>query len=463
MKMDKAIILAAGKGTRMKSKLAKVLQPLNGKAMVQYVVDALAGAGISEQIIVVGHQQEEVRQYLGDAVKYAAQLEQLGTGHAVMMAQKEVDPNEDSLVLVVCGDTPLLRVETITELIAAHRQTGAAATILTCDFADPAGYGRIIRDDEGQVKAILEEKDAGDREKKIKEINTGTICFNNKALWSALAEIKPVNAQGEYYLTDVIQILGRNLAKVGAHKINRAEETVGINNKVQLAEAAKVLRRRKLVALMEEGVTIVDPGSTFIEDQVKIGADTVIYPFTWIAGKTEIGEDCFIGPNTKINNVVIGDRVTIDHSTIVDSRLGNDCTVGPFAYIRPETVLADKVKVGDFVEIKKSQVGVGSKIPHLSYIGDTTIGAEVNIGAGTITCNYDGVNKYNTIIEDEAFIGSNTNLVAPVVVGKKALIGAGSTITKDIPPNTLAIARSKQTNLKKNVEKKGNEGKRQKD
>jgi bifunctional UDP-N-acetylglucosamine pyrophosphorylase/glucosamine-1-phosphate N-acetyltransferase len=457
MKMDKAIVLAAGKGTRMKSKLAKVLQPLNGKAMIQYVVDALASAGITEQIIVVGHQQEQVRQHLGEAVKYAVQFEQLGTGHAVMMAQKEIDPNEDGLVLVVCGDTPLLRGETITGLITAHRQKGVAATILTCDFADPAGYGRIIRDDQGQVKAIIEEKDAGENEKKIKEINTGTYCFDSKALWGALAQIKPVNAQGEYYLTDVIQILGRKWAKVGAHKIDRIEETMGINNKVQLAEAAKVLRRRKLVSLMEEGVTIVDPDSTFIEDQVKIGADTVIYPFTWIAGETVIGEDCFIGPNTKVNSVIMGNRVTIDQSTVLNSRMGNDCTVGPYAYLRPENVLADKVKVGDFVELKKSQVGTGSKIPHLSYIGDSFVGAGVNIGAGTITCNYDGVKKYNTRIEDGAFIGSNSNLVAPVVVGKDALIGAGSTITKDIPPNTLAIARSKQTNLKKFVEKRGKE------
>ncbi|MBS4024412.1 MAG: bifunctional UDP-N-acetylglucosamine diphosphorylase/glucosamine-1-phosphate N-acetyltransferase GlmU [Clostridia bacterium] len=455
--MDKAIVLAAGKGTRMKSKLAKVLQPLNGKGMIQYVVDALAGAGITEQIIVVGHQQEQVRQHLGETVKYAVQSEQLGTGHAVMMAQKEIDPNEDGLVLVVCGDTPLLRGETIAGLIAAHQQRGAAATILTCDFAEPTGYGRIIRDEQGQVKAIVEEKDAGENEKRIKEINTGTYCFHSKALWGALAQIKPVNAQGEYYLTDVIQILGRNLAKVGAHKIDRVEETMGINNKVQLAEAAKVLRHRKLVSLMEEGVTIVDPDSTFIEDEVKIGVDTVIYPFTWIGGETVIGEDCFIGPNTKVKSVIMGNRVTIDQSTVFNSRLGNDCTVGPYAYLRPGTVLADKVKVGDFVELKKSQVGMGSKIPHLSYIGDSFIGAGVNIGAGTITCNYDGVKKYNTRIEDGAFVGSNTNLVAPVVVGKGALIGAGSTITKDIPPNTLAIARSKQINLKKNVEKRGKE------
>ncbi|MDW7675278.1 MAG: bifunctional UDP-N-acetylglucosamine diphosphorylase/glucosamine-1-phosphate N-acetyltransferase GlmU, partial [Bacillota bacterium] len=355
--MKKAIILAAGKGTRMKSKLAKVLQPINGKAMISYVIEGLQNADISEPVIVVGHQHDDIEKYLGDGYKYAMQAEQLGTGHAVMMAKEALNINAEGLLLVVCGDTPLITSSTFKNLIKYHEEANAAATILTCHFDDPTGYGRIVRDTANQVVAIVEEKDADNQIKEITEINTGTYCFSNKLLWESLNSIKPNNAQGEYYLTDVIKALVDKNHKVEALVIEDRTETMGINNKVQLAEANMVLRHRKLVELMEAGVTIIDPNTTFIEDQVKIGSDTVIYPFSIIKGSTIIGEDCFIGPNAKIDSTIIGNNVTVDQSTLVSSQIGNDCVIGPYAYLRPDTVLCDQVKIGDFVEIKKSTIG----------------------------------------------------------------------------------------------------------
>lgn len=438
----------------MKSKLAKVLHHINGKPMIKYVIDELKAIGIDKQVIVVGHQKEQVQETLGDEFKYAVQSEQLGTGHAVMMAKEAIGHCRHGIILVVCGDTPLLTGATLEQLIQLHGEREAAATVLTCEFSDPTGYGRIVRDQLDKVTAIVEEKDADQQQKAIKEINTGTYCFNGKMLWDSLEQIKPANAQGEYYLTDVIQVLVNKGAPVAAYKIDRIEETMGINNKVQLAEAGEVLRRRKLVSLMESGVTIVDPNSTFIEEEVQIGQDTIVHPFTIITGNTIIGEDAVVGPYANITNSQVGNQVTIQQATVLDSQIGDEANIGPYAYLRPGTVLAEKVKVGDFVEIKNSHIDTGSKIPHLSYIGDAHIGKGVNIGAGTITCNYDGTNKYKSIIKDGAFIGSNTNLVAPVVVGKEAFIGAGSTITKDVPEKSLAVERGSQTIIKNFVEKK---------
>ncbi|MGF7184167.1 bifunctional UDP-N-acetylglucosamine pyrophosphorylase/glucosamine-1-phosphate N-acetyltransferase [Desulfitispora alkaliphila] len=441
-----AVILAAGKGTRMNSKLAKVLHKLNGKTMVQYVIDACSGAGVEQVVLVVGHQRDAVKSELGESVDYAVQEQQLGTGHAVMEAAPQLK-SSNGTVLVLCGDTPLLTEASLSKLIKSHQESGSKATVLTCDFENPTGYGRVIRNAQGQVSKIVEEKDASDQEKKVTEINSGTYCFNQEMLNYALNKITPANAQGEYYLPDVIEVLVSKGDFVSAVKLENVEEIMGINNRVQLAEASAVLRQRKLNKLMEAGVTIVDPNSTYIEELVEVGPDTIIEPNVVIKGKTNIGSECNLGPNTRIEDSAIGEQTNIDTSVVLRAKIGDRALIGPFAYVRPETVLEDEVKIGDFVEVKKSHIGKGSKVPHHSYIGDAIIGKSVNIGAGTITCNYDGYEKYKTEVEDGAFIGSNTNLVAPVKVGKKATVGAGSTITKDVPDNSLSVARSKQKNI----------------
>lgn len=448
-----AVILAAGKGTRMKSRLPKVLHQVAGKPMVRHVLEAVQSLGINQQILVIGHEAELVKAALGEQVRYAIQAEQLGTGHAVMQAQPLIG-EEIKTVLVLCGDTPLLRAETLAILLAEHQQTGAAATVLTANLTDPSGYGRIIRDAQGLVERIVEEKDASAEEKRVQEINTGTYCFDKVALFKALGEISPANAQGEYYLTDVLSVLRGAGQKVGAVVAADPRETYGINSRVQLAEAEKILRYRKLVRLMEAGVTIIDPATTFIDDEVEIEPDTIIYPNTIIERGSRIGCECVIGPGTRIVESRIGNRVEIQNSVLLKSLVGDECTIGPFAYLRPGTELAGKNRVGDFVEIKNSKVGEGSKIPHLAYVGDATVGRNVNIGCGTITCNYDGVRKWPTRIGDGAFIGSNTNLVAPVEIGANAVTGAGSTITKDVPADSLAVERSRQTVIRDWVKKK---------
>lgn len=438
-----AVVLAAGKGKRMKSSLPKVMHRVGGKFLIRHVLDALEEAGIKDIVLVVGHGAEIVRSSLGEGYRYVLQGEQLGTAHAVWQA-KDALSEECRTVVVVCGDTPLLSSATLRSLIEQHQRNQAQATVLSAVFKNPTGYGRIVRNEDGEWERIVEESDASAAEKAICEGNTGTYCFEREWLFKALPYVGKGNAQGEYYLPDVLLVLKRWGQKVQVLPLAAEEEALGINSRQQLAEIEKILRERTLERLMEEGVTIVDPASTFVDTAVEVGRDTIIYPFTFLEGKTRVGANCRLGPFARIVDSSLGEEVEVQNSVILQSTLGNRCTVGPFAYLRPDTCLADGVKVGDFVEIKKSQVGEGSKIPHLSYVGDAVIGKNVNIGAGTITCNYDGVNKFVTLIEDEAFIGSNTNLVAPVKIGASAVTGAGSTITKDVPAGALAVERSRQ-------------------
>lgn len=441
-----AVILAAGKGTRMKSDLPKVLHSVCGRPMLGHVINAVAQAGVNKTVVVAGFGSQRVTEYLGDQAAVVLQQEQLGTAHALMQAETELQGYPGDL-LVVCGDTPLLRGETLARLAEQHRVSGAAATLLTAEMADPTGYGRVIRSASGAVERIVEQKDASPEERLVKEINTGVYCFRVPGLFDALKQITPANAQGEYYLTDIIQIFGQRDLTVQAVRLEDAQEVQGINDRIQLSGAEAVLRRRVLENLMVQGVTIVDPANTYVEQGVQVGRDTIILPFTFLQGGTVIGNHCAIGPGSKIKDCVIGDGSEIQYSVLLDSQVGKQAFIGPYAYIRPGTILGDGVKVGDFVEIKKSTIGNGSKVPHLSYVGDATVGEKVNIGAGTITCNYDGKNKFQTVLEDGAFIGSNTNLVAPVKVGQGAVIAAGSTITKNVPDQALAVARERQTNL----------------
>lgn len=448
-----AVILAAGKGTRMKSALPKVLHQVGGKPMVQHVLDAADEAGAGEKVVIVGFGAEAVETALGKQAVFVVQKEQLGTGHAVMQAREVLDDFPGTL-MVLCGDTPLLKGETLKKLYAEHKAREAAATVLTAYLPDPAGYGRVIRDAGGQVLKIVEQKDAGKEELAVNEINTGIYCFERAALFEALQKTNCDNRQGEYYLTDVIGILAAAGSKVWAVSVEDFQETLGINSRMQLAEAEKIIRKRKLKEVMDQGVTIMDPESTFIDQEVSISSDTVVYPFTWIEGNTVIGQNCKIGPNTHIQNSTIGNHVTLHFVYAHDCQVGDCAVVGPYVHLRPHTILENSVKIGNFVEVKNSHVGVGSKIPHLSYIGDTDMGNGVNIGSGTITVNYDGKNKSRTTIEDRAFVGCNTNLVAPVTVGKGAYIAAGSTITKDVPADALGVARARQSNIEGWVSKK---------
>ncbi len=436
------VILAAGKGVRMRSRLAKVLHPVAGVPMISHVVNAARASGIERLVVVVGHGREQVvKAVADDTIQFVVQEEQLGTGHALLQAEAAAAGSE--LILVLCGDTPLLRARTLEKFIDFHRDSRAAATVLTAKMENPQGYGRIIRDDQGDIVRIVEEKDATPEEREIREINSGIYCFNGE-VFGILKHVNRDNAQGEYYLTDVLLEYRKNGQRVLAVPAAEEEDIYGINDRAQLAFAERILRQRKCLELMLAGVTIMDPATTYIDAQVKIGQDTVILPFTMIEGQTVIGENCVIGPGARIISSRIGDRVTIDNSKIIESRVGDGCDIGPYAYIRPGTELHEDVKIGDFVEVKKSVVGSGSKIPHLSYVGDAVIGRRVNVGAGTITCNYDGEKKHPTIIEDGAFIGSNTNLVAPVRIGEKAFTGAGSTITRDVPPFSLGVERAPQ-------------------
>ncbi|MDF2569291.1 MAG: glmU [Sporomusa sp.] len=447
-----AIILAAGKGTRMKSALPKVLHQVGGKPMVQQVLDAAKFAGAVKNVVIIGFGAQAVADALAGQSEFAVQTEQLGTGHAVMQARKEL-ADFDGTVMVLCGDTPLLTGELLKTLFLEHGNAKAAATVLTAIMPDPAGYGRVIRDPAGQVVKIVEHKDASPAELAVNEINTGIYCFEAKDLLKALDGLTCNNAQGEYYLTDVVAILNNQGQKVWAVKAPDYHETLGINSRVQLAEAESLIRRRKLEVLMENGVTIMDLNSTFIDSQVEIGPDTIIYPFTWIEGSSKIGANAVIGPNSRITNTIIGDNATIHFTYAHDCTIGDHVTVGPYVHLRPQTEIKNEVKIGNFVEVKNTVVGEKSKIPHLSYIGDTDMGAGVNIGSGTITVNYDGKHKNRTTIEDQAFIGCNTNLVAPVTVGRGSYVAAGSTITKNVPPGSLGVARARQNNIEGWAEK----------
>lgn len=438
-----AIILAAGQGKRMLSEIPKVLHHAAGRPLVRHVLDAAEEAGIAEIIVVVGQGAEMVRNALGVGYTYALQEKPRGTGNAVLLALPYLSAACKEVV-VLCGDTPLLRPETLVRLIAARREADAAAALLTSVFENPHGYGRILRNTAGLVEAVIEESDATPEQKEIREINTGTYVFARDALEGSISRLRPDNKQGEYYLTDCVHILRAEERPVVALAAP-AEETAGINTRGQLAVAEAILRRRECLRLMEAGVTIRDPETTYIDKGVEVGGETVIHPFTFLEGGTRVGRGCMVGPGTRICGATLGDGVVVQFSVVIESVIGDGCQIGPFSYIRPGSVLAGNVKVGDFVELKKARVGQGSKIPHLSYIGDAVLGSGVNIGAGTITCNYDGARKHQTLIGDGAFIGSNTNLVAPVSVGKDAVIGAGSTITRDVPGAALAVERARQS------------------
>ncbi|MBY6038528.1 bifunctional UDP-N-acetylglucosamine diphosphorylase/glucosamine-1-phosphate N-acetyltransferase GlmU [Fictibacillus nanhaiensis] len=450
-----AVILAAGQGTRMKSRLYKVLHPVCGKPMVQHVVDQISSLQMKQMVAVVGHGAEKVQDQLGDHIEYVLQEEQLGTAHAVMQAER-VLADKEGITLVVCGDTPLITSGTMEKLIAEHVSLDAKATILTAKPEDPTGYGRIIRNSEGTVERNVEHKDATEEQRKVKEINTGTYCFDNKALFEALKQVNNDNVQGEYYLPDVIEILKNAGQVVAAYQTPDFNETLGVNDRVALSQAESFMKKRINERHMRNGVTLIDSEQTYISDDAEIGSDTVIYPGTVILGKTKIGEENVIGPQTEIKDSVIGNGNTIRQSVIHDSEVGTETNIGPFSHIRPKSVLEDKVKIGNFVEVKKSVMSTGSKASHLSYIGDAEIGKDVNLGCGSITVNYDGKNKFLTKVEDGAFIGCNSNLIAPVTVGKNAYVAAGSTITNDVPAESLSIARSRQT-VKENYVQKLNE------
>ena len=445
-----SLVLAAGKGTRMKSELPKVLHKVNGTPMIKKILDELDKLNTLENILVLGHKKELILEELGE-LNYVVQEEQLGTGHAVMMAKDKLK-KFDGTLLVTCGDTPLLRAETLKKLYDKHIASGASTTILTSVYENPFGYGRVVKE-AGSVTAIVEEKEATDEIKQIKEVNAGVYCFDSKKLFEALESISNDNEKGEYYLTDVIKIQVGNGDKIDSYILEDNNEILGVNSKIQLAEAGEVLRNRKNTELMDEGVILVDPKATYIEENVKIGPDTVVYPGVIVEGKSVIGENVELIGNTRIENSEIHDNVRIESSVIEKSVIEADVTIGPFAHIRPKSHLKTGVHIGNFVETKNSTLESGVKAGHLSYLGDAQIGTETNIGAGTITCNYDGKNKHKTVIGERVFIGSDTMLVAPVEVGDNAITGAGSTITKNIPSNALGVARAKQI-IKKEWSKK---------
>lgn len=438
-----ALVLAAGKGTRMKSRLPKVLHKVGGKAMVERVLDTVNAVGVDRSVVIVGFGGEEVRAYLGDRCEYVTQAEQKGTGHAVREANPVLGDFDGTIVLM-CGDTPLVTEDTIKALLKEHAATGAAATVLTAHMENPTGYGRIIRDEEGKVLRIVEQKDGTPDELAVQEINTGMYAFDSQKLWPCLAQLSDDNAQGELYITDVVGILVNAGERVSAYMTMDEDESLGVNSRVQLAEAERILRNRKLRELMDAGVTIIDPATTYVAPEVVVGSDTILHPGTILEGNTVIGKECEIGPHTRFNNVTVGDNNVIHFTYAHDCEIKNGTDIGPYVHLRPNTVIGDKVHIGNFVEVKNSIVGEGTKFPHLSYIGDSDVGGGVNIGCGTITVNYDGKIKHRTRIDDGAFVGCNTNLVAPVHVGAYSYIGAGSTITKDVPDKALAVGRARQ-------------------
>ncbi len=435
------LILAAGEGTRMKSDVPKVLHSAAGKALVEHVLDAAAPLGGAVGV-VLGRGAETVKERLAGrpGLSFFVQKERRGSGDAVRPAARWLAKRGGDVV-VLCGDAPLVSTETLRSLVRLHRREKNAATLLTAEVPDPSGYGRIRRD-QGRPVAIVEHKDATPAERSVREINSGTYCFRAKDLLAGLRRLRPNNAKGEYYITDVIGFLVGGGQPVGALCLPHGDEVLGVNNRRELAEAGQRLNRRVLERLMDGGVTIVDPASTYVDATVRVGADTVIEPQTFLSGATRIGRNCRIGPLTRLKDCVVADGVQLDASVGEKARIEAGARVGPWARLRPGTTVGRDAHVGNFVELKKVRLGSGAKVNHLSYLGDAVVGARVNVGAGVITCNYDGYQKHTTAIGAGAFIGSNVNLVAPVRVGAGAVVGAGSTLTRDVPADSLALERA---------------------
>ncbi len=451
------LILAAGKGKRMKSSLPKVLHPILGEPMIYYVLEACSSLPAKKWVVVLGHKADKVEKSIPDWVEVVHQKKPLGTGDAVKSVEDALS-DFDGNVMVVCGDTPLIQSETLLSFWKEHKSKGSLCTLLVAEMSLPEGYGRVIRNKEGEVERIVEESDASEEEKNITEVNAGFYIFEKNFLFESLKKVKPSNAQNEYYLTDVLQLAFEEGIEVNTFKVRNEDEVLGVNSQVELAKAASILKKRINENWMKEGVSIFDPDLTYIGPKVVLGRDTVVLPMTTLLGETSVGEGCKIGPCTDLFNVKVGDRASVSYTVARECIVGGAAEVGPFVHLREGTQVSEGARVGTFVEIKKSFIGKGSKVPHLSYIGDAVIGENVNVGAGSITCNFDGVKKHQTIIEDEAFIGSDTMLVAPVKIGKGAFTGAGSTITQDVPPHSLAVERSEQRTVKDWAKKKRKKG-----
>lgn len=439
------VVLAAGKGTRMKSKLYKVLHKVCGKTMVEHVVDAAQGVNPAEIITIVGTGAGDVEKVLADKSKFAFQEKQLGTGDAVMTAREELG-DKDGATLVVTGDTPLFTTDTFNELFKYHAEKGNAATVLTAKAPNPFGYGRIIRDDQGNVLRIVEQKDGKPEELKVKEINTGVFCFDNKKLFEALKHVNNDNAQGEYYLTDVLEILRNSGERVGAYKMPDFSESLGVNDRIALAQATKTMQRRINEQHMRDGVSFIDPDTAYIDADVKIGNDTVIEGNVVIKGNTEIGSDCYITSGSRIVDSKIGNNVTVTSSTVEEAEMDDNTDIGPNSHLRPKAIIRKGAHIGNFVEIKKAEIGENTKVGHLTYVGDATLGKDINIGCGTIFSNYDGVKKFRTNVGDHAFIGAGSTLIAPINVADHAFIAADTTVTKDVNKYDMAIGRGRQVN-----------------
>lgn len=463
------VVMAAGRGTRMRSEQAKVLHQIVGRPMIRYALDVARAVAGHSVAVVVGHQAAQVRAVLesvlagqsgGAAVHIVEQVQQLGTGHAVLQTRSVFAPgkaNAPTAYLILNGDTPLLQESTLRALLQTHRAAGATVTLLTAILDNPGGYGRVVRrtakGPSGAVHAsadvvkIVEDRDASPDERTIREINVGTYVVDGSFLFSALDKVQPHNAQGEYYLTDIVDMAVTQGHRVAALPLTNPDEGLGVNTRWQLAEAEQVIRREIRRRWMEAGVTMIDPASTWIDAEVVIGKDTILHPNVTLEGKTVIGEDCEVRSFTRLTNCAVGSHVTIlDHCVCADSQIDEQATIGPFVHLRPGVRVRKKAKVGNFVEMKKTDLGEGAKANHLSYLGDATIGKGVNIGAGTITCNYDGAHKFQTIVGDHVFLGSDTQLIAPVTIGAGAVIAAGTTVTQDVPADALAIARVAQVN-----------------
>ena len=439
-----AVVMAAGNSTRMKSKHSKVVHQVAGKPIIQWVADALCEAGCNEQVYIVGDKQEEIRDILGESVAYVFQEQRLGTGHAVMQAAPFLE-GRDGLTIVLPGDSPMVSASTINKAIAAMSDNDFAAVVITAVADDATGYGRLIRDDAGNVLRIVEHKDATEEERKVREINSSMYIFKTSLLLSALGRLSAQNAQKEYYLTDTIAILIGDGNVVGS-VVCDFEDTLGVNNRYQLMQANKIMNKRILRKHMDNGVEIIDEDSTWIHYAVEIGMDTIILPGTTLMGNTAIGEDCIIGENSRLDCVQVGDGTVIDSSIASTCIIGADCRIGPFSHIRPNTIIKDHVTIGAYVEVKNSTIDDYTRARHLTYIGDSTVGKNVNFGCGTVTCNFDGQDKVGCTIEDNVFIGGNSNILSSVVLGKDSYIAAGSTITSDVPALGLGIGRSKQVN-----------------